>query len=186
MKKYADKQIVELKDVLELRDERNAIFHDLFQTDKNLRLITFNLNVPGPRKTSPLLYKAYKEGQYELLTLMKTLKVKSDKIWENLDYRGYSSIYEISNKARKLSIKRELIKFEESKKIARIWDFDLVFWGASGPTSLSRREIDRDPRKCLLCGADAKECARSRRHSIDELDTKITELLEEYFCLNEN
>ena len=38
---------------------------------------------------------------------------------------------------------------------------------------LSRKSF----RKCLICEAQAQECGRSRKHSVEELQNKIEEIL---------
>ncbi|MBR4411438.1 MAG: citrate lyase holo-[Firmicutes bacterium] len=43
--------------------------------------------------------------------------------------------------------------------------------------SISRSQLGAGPRKCLLCGENAKACARSRAHSMDDLLNKINEIL---------
>ena len=35
-------------------------------------------------------------------------------------------------------------------------------------------------RKCIICGCQAQECARSRKHSVEELQAKIEELLNQF------
>ena len=35
-------------------------------------------------------------------------------------------------------------------------------------------------RKCLICGCQAQECARSRKHSVEELQDKIMKMIEAY------
>ena len=35
-------------------------------------------------------------------------------------------------------------------------------------------------RKCLICGKQAQECARSRTHTVKELQNAVDELLLEY------
>lgn len=48
---------------------------------------------------------------------------------------------------------------------------------------MSRSSLNLAERKCLLCGNDARICARSRVHSADELNEKIAAMKEEYELL---
>ncbi len=48
---------------------------------------------------------------------------------------------------------------------------------------VSRSSLNLAERKCLLCGNDARICARSRVHSADELNEKIAAMKEEYELL---
>ncbi|MDY5959933.1 MAG: citrate lyase holo-[acyl-carrier protein] synthase, partial [Lactobacillus amylovorus] len=42
--------------------------------------------------------------------------------------------------------------------------------------AISRRDLGPSPRKCFICDRPAKECARSRRHSVAEMQDYISEL----------
>ena len=42
--------------------------------------------------------------------------------------------------------------------------------------AVSRCELGLDARKCLICDEDAKVCARSQKHSMEELLAKVKEL----------
>lgn len=71
-------------------------------------------------------------------------------------------------------LKQAMIALEDSSPLARLWDLDVI-----APTSelLSRRELGFSPRPCLLCADDAKLCARSRRHSADDIIAEMQQRL---------
>jgi holo-ACP synthase len=55
---------------------------------------------------------------------------------------------------------------------ARLLDIDVM----DKDGAVSRRELGLDARKCLICDEDAKVCARSQKHSMEELLAKVKEL----------
>ena len=66
------------------------------------------------------------------------------------------------------------IRLEESHPLGRLWDIDVF---QDSPEAVSRETVGAERRTCLLCGRDAKECARSRRHDIRKLQDKVTEII---------
>ena len=67
-------------------------------------------------------------------------------------------------------VKEKMTALEESRPLGRLFDIDIL--DANGE-KLSRPI----PRRCLICDEQAQVCARSRRHSVEELMAKIEEML---------
>ena len=55
---------------------------------------------------------------------------------------------------------------------ARLLDIDVM----DKDGTVSRKELGLDARKCLICDDDAKVCARSQKHSMEELVARVDEL----------
>ena len=72
------------------------------------------------------------------------------------------------------SIKKITTSIEENHKLGRLFDFDI--FNKNGE-QLSRSGIGLHARRCLLCGNSAKACARSRKHSIEELMSRIYQII---------
>jgi len=68
-------------------------------------------------------------------------------------------------------IKDITIAIEESSQLGRLFDMDVIDVNFE---KLSRKSF----RKCLICEEQAQECGRSRKHSIEELQEKVEEILE--------
>ena len=64
------------------------------------------------------------------------------------------------------ALKAATIELEESIPLARLWDLDV--FDAKG-NLLSRADFALPPRACLVCGNEAKICARTRKHAVDEI-----------------
>jgi holo-ACP synthase/triphosphoribosyl-dephospho-CoA synthase len=67
-------------------------------------------------------------------------------------------------------VKAMLERVEDSFPAARLYDFDVILPGGS---KLSRAE----GRRCLICDSLAAECARSRRHGLEEVKRATADLL---------
>ena len=67
-------------------------------------------------------------------------------------------------------IKELTTEIEEMHPFGRLFDMDVI--GTDGE-KLSRSVY----RKCLICGCQAQECARSRKHTVSEMQAKIEEIL---------
>lgn len=69
-----------------------------------------------------------------------------------------------------LSLKKLTCSLEESHPLGRFMDIDVI---DAHKTILSRKDLNQTPRKCYMCDLPAKECARSQKHSSDELQAHI-------------
>lgn len=76
-----------------------------------------------------------------------------------------------------MEIKRRMCGIESSHILGRLFDIDVLRPDA---TPISRQEVGLTPRRCLICGREARHCMRSRAHSQEEIMKKIAEIIEEY------
>ena len=67
-------------------------------------------------------------------------------------------------------LKDMAVNIEETHKFGRLFDMDII--GTDGE-KLSRQTY----RKCLICGDQAQNCARSRKHTIAEMQEQIRKIL---------
>jgi holo-ACP synthase CitX len=72
-----------------------------------------------------------------------------------------------------MAAKRAGIEVENIPGWGRVVDIDVV----SHNGALSRKDLKLPARVCLICGDDAKHCARERRHDIAELRACVRRLL---------
>ena len=80
------------------------------------------------------------------------------------------------------AVKLLAVEFEDHDHLGRLFDVDVLH--AGNQRALSRSDFQMPVRKCLLCDRDAKDCARSRRHSVLELQTRISEIYTAEFKLD--
>lgn len=76
-----------------------------------------------------------------------------------------------------MEIKRRMCGIESSHILGRLFYIDVLRPDA---TPISRQEVGLTPRRCLICGREARHCMRIRAHSQEEIMKKIAEIIEEY------
>lgn len=69
--------------------------------------------------------------------------------------------------------KNMLIQIEDNHKLGRLVDLDLY----SKDKNISRRDLGRDFRKCLICDESAIVCMRNKTHSIEEINLEIERIV---------
>ena len=77
---------------------------------------------------------------------------------------GFEAQISVNENAMKL--KKITVQIEENHPLGRFMDIDII---SSSKKQISREELFMPARKCFICGYDAKLCARSAKHSLEEL-----------------
>ncbi|WP_312119061.1 citrate lyase holo-[acyl-carrier protein] synthase [Kosakonia cowanii] len=75
-------------------------------------------------------------------------------------------------------IKAQCIELEQTHPLGRLWDFD-IFCPQNG--QVGRHSLDCSTRRCLVCDEPAHSCARSRRHPLDEVVSRVEGLINGWF-----
>jgi holo-ACP synthase len=75
------------------------------------------------------------------------------------------------------ALKEATTRLEDEHPLGRLWDIDVIdpLRGA-----ISRKDLGQPSRRCLLCAEDAHACARSRAHSLDELQRAMHRMVHAY------
>lgn len=137
---------------------------------ENRCAVCIGMNIAGPNKRSGLIDAAFLDalacfireaaaegvlcGEFELRFINENT--------------GIEALMGLDADAQKL--KGICVRIEESHPAGRLFDMDVI---AKNGVKLGRSE----PRKCLICSENASVCARSRAHSVEELQNKTSELL---------
>ena len=174
-----------LMDLLDSRENRVNHQKDLLEKYPGCTLVSMTLNIPGPVKDRPEYRRALETGLHRLKAMFDSETILYEEFRPLITGpEGYMVIAEDP-----MEIKKAAVAAEEADALGRLFDMDvLVISDAAEPdaashfsltdvVSISRSQLGAKPRKCLLCGEDAKACARSRAHSMDELLKKISEIL---------
>lgn len=143
---------VNMLELLKAREER-AARQSRFLSSYKGALLSYSMNIPGPVKDSPLIRLAFHEGRRRLLV---RLRPAAEEL--SFDAAGPALLWAVDMDAAELKAISEEI--EERDQLGRLFDMDVL---DPAGEKLSRST----PRKCLLCGEDARLCARSRRHGLD-------------------
>ena len=139
--------------------------------EHGLPVISFTLNIAGPVKYSPAAETCFNIGVSEL----KAALARFNAVLVHEEYRiestGCEALFVYRGLNAKL-IKAVAVKVEDSTSFARLFDIDVI--------DKDGHKLERPkPRKCLICDNNAVSCARSRAHSVEELQKKTGELLRE-------
>lgn len=163
---------ITLNQLLRSRDERQSYERKLISEYKDKTLLVFTVIVPGE----------IKRNENSLLVANEGIKYIQKQFKENILYEklrdldtGYEA-YFIVNLLPK-ETKRIACEIEEKHPLGRLFDID-VFTSSAEP--ISRSQIGIEPRKCLLCNNIARICMREKKHSYDELNDKINQLIHDY------
>lgn len=156
-----------IDEVLFSRERRVAIQNQLIEKYK-LPLISFTMNIPGSIKNNVLIKNAFDYGKKELLKKLEDSRVEILEIKELNEDIGNELF--IVAKINAKNLKKITVGIEEAEEIGRLFDMDII--------DVNYEKISRNSyRKCFICDKQAQECGRSRKHSIQELQSKVKEIL---------
>ena len=157
---------VSLSEMLLARENR-ANRQRKLQEETKLPLLSFTMNIAGPVKRSfpgDFLF-------HQTISDLKKLLGKPINEFITEGDTGCEAIFVYDVPEQKL--KEIAIGIEEDTPSGRLLDLDVI---GKGGNIISRAE----KRSCIICGKPGAECARSRAHSVPELQNKTAELLREY------
>ena len=133
-------------------------------------LISFSMNIPGPIKTNALIRKAFTIGRDSLLSQLAQVNAVILDSLETHEDTGDELLLSVGNVSPEV-LKDIAVMIEDSTPVGRLYDIDII--GLDGQ-KLSRPQF----RKCLICNKQAQECARSRTHSVNEMQDAVEKLLQ--------
>ena len=163
---------VSLTEMLEAREKRAWQQRELLRRGRTM--ICFTMNIAGPIKNSPLIGSGYDLGKRLLLGQLDVAGVAVSDFEEVREKTGNECILLVD--AEPLTVKTITAELEDHAPIGRLFDMDVLRPDGS---KVERQELGLPGRKCLLCGESAQVCARSRKHSVAELQAKTREILQE-------
>lgn len=164
---------VTLAEMLDAR-ERRAFRQQKLLKEYHCTIICFTMNIAGPVKNNPLILRGFQLGKRLLEERMEALKIKPVYFEEINEVTGNEAFYILDWEP--LIIKRITSDIEDESALGRLFDMDVL--RAAGQ-KVDRTELGLPPRSCLVCGKPAKECSRSRIHSVAELQSRTTQILTE-------
>ncbi len=159
---------INLSQMLERRELRARKQQEFLQKHDS-PLVSFTMNIPGPIKTNELIRRAFDIGEILLLEGLNHIHAEILDAHEVHDDTGDELLLAVSNTEAE-SLKDLAMTIENSSDIGRLFDIDVI--DANG-NKLSRETF----RKCIICDKQAQECARSRNHSVIEMQNAIENML---------
>ena len=137
-------------------------------------LVSVTLNIPGPVKDKPAYRTALKMGMRLLTERFSAEKILyQEERFLKTGAEGYMVIGEMAAE----EVKALTVAIEDTTPLGRLFDMDVL----TKDGGISRAELGMPGRHCLLCGEEAKVCARSQRHSVEKLLAEIDGILERTF-----
>ncbi len=164
-------QQVTLSQMLIARERRAQRQRELLEKYR-ASLISFTMNIAGPFKDTLLVRQGFALGQRYLKQKLFYKKIKC--LYEETieEVTGCEAYYVIDLDA--VALKCLTVEIEDATPPGRLFDLDVL-----NPDGLKieRTELGLSARRCLLCDRPAKECARSRTHTLNELQDRTTRIL---------
>lgn len=162
--------------VLAAKDKRVALQQKIFNKYPEQTLVDVKMNIPGPIKNNRYLTKMFATGTKELEDSWNRLGYDF-KLVVQINYdSGCENFYVLDLPIEK--VKRSTINFEDQTPLGRLFDADVLV--KNREAAISRRDLGEQARKCFLCNRPAKECARSRRHSVEQMQAFISKIYQDY------
>lgn len=168
-----EQHLVTLTEMLEARERRAFRQRELFKRYP-FPMICFTMNIAGPVKDTPLIRQGFALGKRYLKEHLDVFCLTPVCQEEYLEPTGNEAYYLIDEDP--YSLKKITCAIEDSGFIGRLLDMDVL---TPSGMKIDRTELGLLPRSCLICGKPAKECSRSRSHSIEELQLRTTKILED-------
>lgn len=170
-KYFTKENLPSLEEVLDNRENRINFIKDLQNNYPSKSIVCFKLNIPGEQKINDAISKIFEIGLGEIDDILNNeiiyRVIKKDKT-------GPECFLVTNNEY--LEVKKNMVDLEENSYFGRLYDIDVIYHGEN----ITREMIGIEQRKCFLCDNDAKVCARSRKHSLDEMISWIENLIDSY------
>lgn len=165
---------ISLEEMLESREERAAMQQELLHADNQSSLLCATMNIPGPVKTSVKLEEIFKTITEAIEQELTGISPNANLYWEKNTGLEYYLLLPLAPQ----ELKSKMVQIEEQHPYGRLVDLDVLWQEGDKIKSISRQELGFAPRRCFICDKDAKECGRSRAHSILEMQQAIAEIVE--------
>lgn len=169
-----------ITDVLTNRDQRAALQRHLITQFPQDTVVAIKLNIPGPIKNNAQIRRLFTTGMARFYTQLKVLTPHFTTVAQWDKPTGNELFLIVSVDAVK--VKKLAVQFEDHDHLGRLFDVDV--FDAAHEKAISRSDFKMPVRKCLICNRIAKDCARSRRHSVTTLQNRISEIYAAEFSLD--
>ena len=163
---------VTLQEILEAREHRVSRQQTLLAEHRK-PLLCFTMNIAGPDKYSELIARGFHLGLDLLDAQLRSEHIPVSARQVYTEATGCEAFYIADADARRL--KQLAVQIEDTHPAGRLFDMDVLTPEGS---KLSRESLGLPGRVCLICGGPVHICSRSRAHSVQELQAKTTQLLQ--------
>lgn len=165
---------ITLEQLLAARDTRRDTQLELLQRHPGGVPVVLTVNIPGSEKRTARSVAIGHEGMRCLLEALPTAPVETFVRDLPTGFEGYAVLEGMTAS----EVKTITCKIENNHPLGRLMDIDVI--GRDG-IPVTRAKGGDGPRRCLICGEDARVCMRQRTHSVAELLDVINRMHDEYF-----
>lgn len=172
---FTGKNLVRLEEVLANRDYRRSLIEKIMKEKPQKSVLSYKLNIPGPEKNNQALGRVFDRGLRDIIRVIEeeSWSYKLVEIWDK--NTGKEGIFAVETDG--MGLKKSMVDLEEESDITRLYDIDVSYKNKD----ISRSDIGKSGRECFICKGPVSLCARSRRHSVYEMQAHIEKILEENF-----
>lgn len=134
------------------------------------------MNIPGPIKNNPRIGSSFFTEVLERIEeVLGNDLPQSFPLPEFEDRGGIFFTFAIDA----CTAEGKMVMIEETHPFGRLFDLDVLWMEGNDLKSISRTELGLNTRRCFICNRDAKDCGRSRRHTIEEMQHTISNIIQE-------
>ena len=156
---------VDLDRMLGARERRVSIQNEMLaDAGPGQCLVCLTMNIPGDVKRTPMTRMLFDTGLAEMATA--GFKIVKELILD--EATGSEAFWLLDENGPRIKAKLEAV--EDAYPAARLYDFDVIMPDGAKLSRVTGR-------KCLICDAYAAECARSRRHGLEQVMKAVDDLL---------
>lgn len=172
---FAEGTTPTLEEVLQTREKRALLENELVHRYQPAAVVSLKCNIPGPIKNNEAIRQLFSIGRDEIYRLLE------EKNWKmlyrkELDLRtGPELLCAVEAPAE--AVKQEMIRVEETSPLGRLYDIDVLYLENGRMQAVERTMLGHGARRCFICDRPAKECGRSRKHTVQEMLEKIESLI---------
>ena len=169
-----------LPDMLDARERRAACQRQLLAEAGGAEsLLSITLSIPGPHKTSAVLERVFDELVAQVDAALEDVAVRNRTRLGGVS--GPELLMLVALPARELKLR--MVNIEQTHPLGRLADLDVLERTGDTLSSVQRTELGFEPRRCLICGEEAKACARSRAHTVSEMQERIAQIISQGGCI---
>ena len=170
-------QPITLLQLLESRDARHAMQTRLLGENPGKTLLCLTVVMPGNVKRNRVSLTV---AHAALDAMCSEFGLNRGDIMERDLVTGFEA-YALTD-AETTEAKLQACLIEDTHPLGRLFDIDVINHDG---VPVARQDVGRPPRRCLVCGREARYCMRARSHSQEEIWDKINNLVAAYLPGND-
>ena len=162
---------ITLEQLLEARDRRYERQRALVKEWPDRTLVCMTVVLPGPVKRDARSLKVAAAGNE---AVQEMFSIVHKELYDR--ETGFEGFFVVDGTL--LDVKRACCEIENVHPFGRLMDLDVLEPVGDTVVPVGRERVGEPPRPCLVCGRPARECMRSRTHSMEDVMQAIDKIVE--------